>query len=66
MNVKEAIEVLKEMPEDANFVICAHEFPGMQGRAWNVQSLELDDNRDVVSVEGAFPVPEGALAEVPD
>lgn len=55
MKVSEAIEQLQDMEQDADLVICGHEFPGMEERAWNVSHFAPTDDKQFVLIEGAGP-----------
>jgi hypothetical protein len=55
MTVEEAIEQLLGCPMEADFGICAHDFPGMEDQYWKVSSLEPTEDGSLVLVEGASP-----------
>lgn len=53
MKVREAVEQLADMEQDAELLICAHGFKGLEGRAWTVSAFEPTDDKSIVLIEGA-------------
>lgn len=54
MKVREAVKALLDKEQDADLVICAHEWE--PGRGWHVDSFESLENGSIVLVEGAAPL----------
>lgn len=62
MTVREMTKALMDLPPDSAVLICAHEFPGMEGTGWFVQAVEPANNdAPFVLIEGASPPPPGAV-----
>lgn len=59
LTVREAIHQLMDMPPQATLMICAHAWPGQEGRGWHVTGLEVTTGDKHVLVEGAGPIEEG-------
>lgn len=55
MKVSEALRDLAARPQDADLLICAHEFPGMENQAWFVTHFTTGDSERFVFAEGARP-----------
>lgn len=59
MKVNEAIEMLMELPLEADLLICGHEFPDMQESGnvgWHILHFEPSHDGSTVLIEGAGPL----------
>lgn len=55
ITVKQAIHQLMDMPPNATLMICAHAFPGQEGKGWIVRELQPVEGDEYVLIEGAGP-----------